>query len=52
MYQPNPQQFKAQYDALIAREKWHNRLKYLLGSGACAASAIAIKALCTKYGGM
>lgn len=49
-YQPDPQQFKAQYDALIAREKWHNRLKYVLGTGACAASALAIKALCTKYG--
>jgi predicted alpha/beta hydrolase family esterase len=49
-YQPNPQQFKIQYDALVAREKWHNRLKYLLGTSACAVSAITIKALCSKYG--
>lgn len=49
-FQPDPEHFKANYDALIAREKWHERLKYVLGTGACAASAIAIKALCTKYG--
>lgn len=50
VFQPDPQQFKAQYDALIAREKWHNRLKYAIGTGAAAASAYAIRVLCTKYG--
>lgn len=48
--QPDPNQFKAHYDALVAREKWHNRIKYLLSAGACTATAFAIKALCSKYG--
>lgn len=49
-YQPNLWQFKVHYDALIAKERLHNRLKYLLSAGACTATAIIIKTLCAKYG--
>lgn len=46
LYQPNPDQFKAQYDALITKERIHDRLKYCISAGACAAGFLAIKTLC------